>query len=165
MSEYKHLYKNIREAYLKDQKERTRINWNNFEEIIKLFAEDLKRNVYAKYLLESELLKTKQDFFYAAMIFHHSNDVTDLSLAVSLSRTSMDLGSKDGKWLYARSLDRFLLKIGRLQKFGTQFDKINGKWVLCRHDKNTTDKERKLYDVPTLSYQKNIRSKELDKDR
>lgn len=165
MTDYKYLYKNIKDAYTKDQKDRTNINWDNSEETTNLSNNDLKRRIYAKYLLENELLKTKHDYYYAAMIFHHSNDVSDLALAVSLSHLSMELGSLDGRWLYARSLDRFLLKIGRPQKFGTQFDKRNGKWVLCKYDKTTTDKERKLYDVPSLAYQKNIRAKEIDKEK
>jgi len=157
-------YKNIKDVYGQDQKDREKIDWNNKEEVALLNKRDIERIKYAKQLLDRGLIKTKQNCFYAAMLFHHSEKISDLAIALSLSYISMRLGSKDGKWLYARALDRFLLDLGQPQKFGTQFEEKNGKWSLCSYDKAMTDKERKLYEVPSLNYQQNIRAKEISSE-
>lgn len=152
----------LKSLYEQDQHERESTNWESVEEVQLLSEADIKRQAHAMYLLENSLLSTHQDYYHAAMLFHHSDTVRDLALAVTLSMISMNMGNNDGKWLYARALDRFLLKIGQPQKFGTQFDLSEGKWVLCIHNKDTTDEERKQYDVPTLDHQLNIRANELN---
>ncbi|MEX0887901.1 MAG: hypothetical protein WDZ67_00805 [Patescibacteria group bacterium] len=115
-------------------------------------------------MLRDGKVRSAQDFYYAAMIFQHGKTVSNYALAVALSRTSADLGNKNGKWLYARALDRFFLKIGLKQKFGTQFSQVGKKWILDPYDQKTTDKDRKEYGVPTIDYQTKVRAKQLEEE-
>ena len=63
------------------------------------------------------------------------------------------MGDGRSKWLYAATLDRWLLSTGKPQKFGTQFRKEkNGDWELAQPiDKTVTDTKRAQYNVPPLS--------------
>lgn len=154
-------YESIKDVYNQDQKDREKMDWDSKKDVALIDKKDKERIEYARYLLDKGEITTKQDLFYAAMLFHHSENLSDLTIALSLSYLSISMGYSDGKWLYARALDRLLLDIGHPQKFGTQFEEKDGKWFLCEYKKSTTDEERKLYEVPPLDYQKNIRAKEI----
>lgn len=141
-------YKNIKEVYDEDQLERTEArkklaeNWDFVEPMFNVLKNDQKRLAAIRYALETGSLKTPEDFMYAGVIFLHSEfSLEYLALAVMLAKVSAETGHKDGYWLYARAVDRFLLKINLPQKFGTHPGKIS---------KTTTDKERKDHGVPPL---------------
>ena len=136
----------LKKIYSEDQEERKLINWNDKLAVRNLSSKHSRRIKDVKNLLRNLKLRTSEDFYWAAMIFHHGKTLENYARAVALSRISAELGSKDGKWLYARAIDRFLLKLGLNQKFGTQFSKVKGKWVLDPFDSKTKDKEREEYD-------------------
>lgn len=158
----KSVNKELKKLYEQDQKERETTNWDSVEEVQLLNEQDIKRQAYALYLVENGMLVSSQDYYHAAMLFHHSDSVQTLGLAVALSEVSMNMENADGRWLYARALDRFLLKVGQAQKFGTQFEQKNGTWGLCNYDKSTTDEERAFFDVPTVEYQLKVKCSELN---
>jgi len=151
----------IRELY-KLETEKT--DWSDKKAIKKLEKRRKDRLKVIKKLLKKNKVRTPSDLFRSAMILHHSDGIENYGLATMLSYISMTGGSKDGRWLYARAIDRLLLELGLPQKFGTQFEEVNGKWRLCLYDKRTTDKERKEFLVPTLRHQIEVRAKELDKE-
>ena len=157
-SELKRLYKN-------DQESRKKLDWNDKDQVLRLFKEDSARTILVNEMLREGKIKTARDLYHAAMIFQHGKTLSSYKLAVALSKSAAELGSRDGNWLYARALDRFLLKSGLKQKFGTQFSKISGKWVLDPYDEKTTDEERARYDVPSLEHQINVRSRQLQEER
>lgn len=92
------------------------------------------------------------DYHHAALVFQHGNKSEHYKLAHKFAEKAVELGDTSAKWLYAATLDRWLLSIGQPQKFGTQFRKNNkGNWELAPTDKTVSDGERAEYNVPPLS--------------
>lgn len=96
---------------------------------------------------------TAVDYYHAALVFQHGVKPSDFKKANKLAKKSMEMGEERAKWMYAASMDRWLLSINKPQKFGTQFIQQKGKdWELSQPiDKTTSDKERAKYNVPPLS--------------
>lgn len=135
-----------------DQSSR-RVMMNQKELWPKLEEEDRARRVEVMKYLENGKLAAADDFYYAALIFQHGNCADHFKLSNQLAEKSMSLGNHDARWLYAASLDRYLMTLGKPQKFGTQYvkNKESGRWELYTVDPATTDEERAHYDVPPLA--------------
>lgn len=121
----------------------------------------IKRDKERKFLVV-EMIKSKQlnsglDFYMAAMIFHHGPTIQDSKKAISLIKTSVDLGYKKALRFYATAIDRLLIRQGKKQKFGTQYYKKNDNepWKISPYDLKTTDEERFQYNLLSLAEMKN----------
>ena len=70
-----------------------------------------------------------------------------------LAKKGMKLGEEKSKWLYAATMDRWLLSSGKAQKYGTQFKRRESREIEVAKpiDSRITDEERKKYNVPSLS--------------
>lgn len=78
-----------------------------------------------------------------------SDDPSIYKLAHDYARKAVKLGSNVTKWLFAASLDRWLVSQGKPQKYGTQFNIKTGE--IYDYDRSTSDQERSEYGVPPLS--------------
>lgn len=132
--------------FKQDQRDRKNPNfetdWNTIAK-----RDLIHRKLVIAKLKRSEIRSAKE-FYVAAMIFQHGTCPEQYLFANVLARTAMDRGSVPAKWLYAATLDRYLLSIGKTQKYGTQYRVVNGKSVLLPFDQGTTDAERAKYNVP-----------------
>lgn len=137
------------ELFEQDQAARTAdsepIDW------VKVSEADRQRRVEVMAYLENGRLATATNFLQAAFIFQHGNCPDHYRFANQLAQRAIELGEENGRWLFAASLDRYYLSIGRRQKFGTQYTLSEGRWELRPIDPNTTDEERAKYNVPTLA--------------
>lgn len=132
------------------QKERLQVNMEDTNSIKKInLKEKQMRNEVLKMLKKGEI-KTSDDFYRAAMLFQHGSNFKSYAMAVALAAVSAHLGEPWGKSLYAMALDRFLLSIGQKQYFGTNFEKVKGKWRLAPYNEKTRDFERKFYLVEPM---------------
>lgn len=88
---------------------------------------------------------------YACLLLMHSgtNDSSIYKRAHEYAKKAIKLGSNVTKWLYAASLDRWLVSQGKPQKFGTQYDTLTG--IISDYDPSTSDQERSKYGVLPLS--------------
>lgn len=113
---------------------------------------DEAREKRVKELIQSGDLKTGADYYHAAMVLQHAVDPDDYLLAHDLSVIAIGKGEHRAKWLAAASLDRFLIAIGRSQRFGTQFrsNRSFNPPKLAPVDPNVSDSLRRELDVPTL---------------
>ena len=104
-------------------------------------------------LYVSGALRTGADWFHAALILQHSSEADDYLLAHEMSVVAALQGEKDGRWLAAASGDRFLMTIGRKQRFGTQYEPADapGKFRLAPTDTQVTDDLRALLGTPSLA--------------
>lgn len=118
-------------------------------------------------------LLTGRDYYHAGMILQHGNRPEDYLLCHELCVAAVfEAGHSekvswlpDAKWLAAASEDRFLLSIGRSQRFGTQFGKErNSPWRLKKLEDGVTDELRKAWSVPALSKAKE-RETEMNKQK
>ena len=101
---------------------------------------DDERHARVHELLHAGKIQTGQDFWFAAMVFQHGRDPEDYLLAHVLASTAVAKGNRNGLWLGAASLDRYLLSVGKKQIYGTQFDLEKGaSWTQKNYDKDLLD--------------------------
>lgn len=103
-------------------------------------------------LYASGALRTGTDWLHAAMILQHGNEAEDFLLAHEMCVAALALGEPGAKWLAAASEDRFLRKIGRKQRFGTQYEAAEpARFELAPTDSGVTDALRAALGAPSLA--------------
>lgn len=113
-----------------------------------------------KQLYSQNQLQTGNDYFNAALILQHSNTPEDYLLAHELSVVA--ISKKRGiDSLAAVSEDRFLMSIGRPQRFGTQYksDGPNQPMRLYKVELGVTDDLRRIMMVPTIAEAKALEAR------
>jgi hypothetical protein len=97
--------------------------------------------------------KVSGDWYHAAMVYQHGEGVEDIRKAREYALKAVELDADNGgaRWLAAASLDRELMYQGKAQKYGTQFKKVDGRWILWRVDSSVSDDERDEWQVPPLA--------------
>lgn len=113
---------------------------------------DEARLARVKELYAANRLRTGADFYHAAMVLQHAQVAEDFLLAHELCVAAIGKGEERAKWLAAASQDRYLMNIGRPQRFGTQYrtDGPGTAWYLYQTDAGVTDELRKTFNVPPL---------------
>lgn len=103
-------------------------------------------------LLETGAVVTGADFYGAALILQHGDTADDALLAHELCVIAVSKGAgAEALWLAAASEDRFLDRIGRKQRFATQYKKdSDGSWRLTPVDPGVTDEMRRAMNTPRL---------------
>ena len=98
-------------------------------------------------------LHEADDYFNAALILQHSDKTEDYAQAHQWCVKAVELDSElpSARWLAAATQDRWLMSQGKPQLYGTQFKKVNGRWILWDVDPSVTDEERIRWEVPTLA--------------
>ena len=115
---------------------------------------DKARLSRVKELYRQNRLQTASDYYHSAMILQHGDAPEDFLLAHEFCVLAIIKGKndKDAKWLAASSEDRFLMHIGRPQRFGTQFhSEGNGPYNLYTVDSGVTDETRREMGVHSLA--------------
>ncbi len=138
--------------FLDDQADRE--NYQESDDWEDIANKDRMRRDRIKRIIENDGLKVSDDYFHAAMIMHHGTEAEDYKLANELAARAVELDSTNNqaRWLYAASKDRYLLKNGEPQIFGTQYNYRDGLWTLEPFDKNAvTEKEREFWRVPSVA--------------
>lgn len=107
-------------------------------------------------ILQAGGVRSAADFHNAAMVFQHGSGAEDIQLAYALATLSSRLAPDDKsmKWLQAASWDRYLMRRGRPQWYGTQYQqtKATMRFQLYPVDESAvTDEERERMGVPSLS--------------
>lgn len=118
-----------------------------------LISRDRKRRARVKAMIEQGELHAGADSYHAAMILQHGQEPDDFLPAHELCVVAISKGDDRGRWLAAASEDRFLMNIGRPQRFGTQVrgGGPDGPVRLYRVDPAVTDGLRRAMDCPTLA--------------
>jgi hypothetical protein len=100
------------------------------------------------------LISDGRDHFHAAWVMLCGETQGHYSMARMLARRATELGEERAWTLRAMSWDRWLVKSGHPQRFGTQIIKQDGRWSLGEVDPKITDLDRALYAVPPLYVQR-----------
>jgi hypothetical protein len=87
--------------------------------------QDQQRYQRVKGILAACELSTGADFLHAAMVAQHGSTPQDALLAHELAVIAASKGDARGPALAAKGLDRYLRRIGALQRFGTQSSQTN----------------------------------------
>ena len=93
------------------------------------------------------------DYYHAAMVYQHGNSPDEIQRAHDLAvmAAERDANHDAARWLAAAAEDRKLMYEGKPQKWGTQYKKIDGKWVVWQVDPAITDDQRDAWNVPPLA--------------
>lgn len=112
-------------------------------------------------LYASGALRTGGDWLHAALILQHSSEPDDYLLAHEMCVAALAQGEKGARWLVAATEDRFLMGIGRKQRFGTQYEAAAepGKFRLAPTDPQVTDELRAALGAPPLAEAKATESR------
>lgn len=105
-------------------------------------------------LYATNALHTGADWLHAALILQHGNEPDDYLLAHEMCVAALAEGEQGAKWLVAASEDRFLMGIGRKQRFGTQYEPASeaGKFRLAPVDSRVADGLRVALGAPPLAH-------------
>lgn len=151
--------------YQEDQADRTPANGKDIDWTV-VGPRDKTRLSRVKAFYTQNSLHTGLDYYNAALILQHGQAPEDFLLAhefciVAISRGKND---RDAKWLAAASEDRFLMRIGRPQRFATQYraDPVTAPFRLYKVDEGVTDELRRALEVPSL---KEAKARELEMNR
>lgn len=138
----------LRKLYEKDKRERTDSSING--DVLKQHSEQkIKR---AKELIQEIDTNDIWNLHYLAYLLQHGTTIEDYKMAHEFAKKAVKLGSTVSKWLFAATLDRWLVSQGKKQKFGTQFKKNNkGVWEILPVDGTISNEQRKEYGVPPLN--------------
>jgi len=115
---------------------------------------DKARLARVKELSAQNRLQTANDYYHAALILQHGEEPEEFLLSHEFCVIAITKGKndKDTKWLAASSEDRFLMNIGRPQRFATQFrSEGNGPILLYTVGSGVTDDMRRLMGVHSLA--------------
>lgn len=146
----------LRELWQEDQGERFTMMSSggnpSTEALMTLRRDDSLRRVEIYGMLTAKAIHIGTDFERAALILQHGDDTADYRTAHDLALEAIVLGDTNAKWLAAATLDRYLMRLGKPQKYGTQFrtSAMTGAMELYPVDPSTTDEERARWHVPAL---------------
>jgi hypothetical protein len=114
---------------------------------------DFLRLTVVKELYAQKKLQTGPDYYHAAMILQHSGTAEDYLLSHELCIVAICKGNEEAKWLAAASEDRFLMSIGRGQRFGTQYTRKgpNATYLIYRIEPGVTDELRRALNVKPIA--------------
>lgn len=117
---------------------------------------DTERRARVREIVDKGGATTSTDYYHAAMVYQHGTEVPEYDEAHRLAMKAVELDpeNKAAKWLAAASKDRSLMWQGKPQLYGTQFKKVDDKWVLWDVDPSITDEERAKWNVPPLAEQR-----------
>jgi hypothetical protein len=139
-----------------DQAERQGIGGTLQKDWPAIAERDKARRQRAEALIQADALRTGADFYYVAMLLQHSDQLDDYWRAHEFAKKATELGDMRGRWLAAAAYDRWLMAQKKPQKYGTQYQFVDGQYSLWTVDPSTTDEERAAWDVPTLAISERI---------
>jgi hypothetical protein len=125
---------------------------------------DKKRLARVRELYGRAELRTGEDYYHAAMILQHGEKPSDPLLAHEFCVVAIGKGEDRARWLAAASEDRYLMNIGRPQRFGTQYRSSgpNAPYRLYEVEDGVTDGLRREFTTPTLEQ---ARAREAEMNR
>lgn len=94
-----------------------------------------------------------EEAFHAAWLFNHGDLPEEARRAHELALEAAQMGHDQARWLAAAAYDRWCMYDGRPQKYGTQFVPDGVRYRLWDVDPATSDEERAMWNVPSLSEQ------------
>ena len=143
----------LQHLYDEDQADRQPAYAGKPVDIPALSRRDDERERRVKELYAADQLRTGPDYYHAAMILQHALTPDDFLLCHDLCVVAIAKGEPRAKWLAATSMDRFLVSVGRPQRFGTQYGAARPGFPirLSPVDSTVTDRLRMELGVPPLA--------------
>jgi hypothetical protein len=130
-----------------DQKDRIDFFTLSPDELSDLRNRDTGRREKIVELSRMGCIHTAEDYKAAALVFQHGETPEDYLRSYNWSKKGIELGDSSQKSLMAAALDRYLVKSGIKQLFGTQITKETGSncWCLEAFEEKFPDTKRLEY--------------------
>jgi hypothetical protein len=141
----------LAQIYADDQADRNetyeKIDWS------KVTPRDQARRKRVDEILAAGGARLAEDFYNAAMIYQHGESSAEIERAhgLALEAVALDPEHEAARWLAAASEDRVLLYAYKAQKWGTQYKKVDGHWIIWPVDPAITDAQRAAWGVQPLA--------------
>lgn len=103
----------------------------NVKKLEKMGVNDLKRRKRVGEILGEGCFKSAEDYSAAALIYQHGNSPDHFFQAFIWAQRAVTLGDSSAKELVTLTIDRYLVKTGYKQIFGTQLEKSENRTCLC----------------------------------
>lgn len=144
--------KELFDLFMADQNDRypktgeTSVDWAQVE-----LNDQVRREALLR-LYAANKLTTGTDYYRGAVIMQHGTTPEDFLVAHEMASASLALGRHGMRWMVAATQDRFLISIGRRQRYGTQYrtDAADLAPALYPVEEGVTDALRKTLDLPSL---------------
>jgi hypothetical protein len=142
----------LMQIYEDDQGDRAVTSYEQID-WTKIAPRDQVRRTRVDEIIAAGGAKVADDYYHAAMVYQHGDRPEEIQRAhdLAVQAVALDPGHDDAKWLAAAAEDRKLMYEGKPQKWGTQFKKLNGTWVVWQVDPAITDAQRAAWNVPPLA--------------
>ncbi len=139
------------QIYDDDQADRS-VPWEKID-WTKVTPRDQARRKRVDEIVAAGGAKVADDYYHAAMVYQHGDTPDEIQRAHDLAVKAVELDPDHdaAKWLAAASEDRKLMYEGKPQKWGTQYKRINGTWVVWQVDPTITDAQREAWNVQPLA--------------
>jgi len=126
-------------------------------------ADRLRREEALGYLQNGQVVYA-WSLYSAALIFQHGDCPDHYRLAADLALRAHELNDPSAGWLHTAAADRYLLSVGQLQRYGTQYVvDVENHFVLCPVSPDMTDEERAEFGLPGLT-ELQARAADFDED-
>ena len=144
----------LRVLFEEDQEDRRGFP-NTKRSYVEINERDADRRERVVAMLKETQIRTAEDYFRAAVIFHHGQTFEHYRMAASLAWIAYELEPNNPKyqWQTASCWDRMMLKRGRPQWYGAQSQRAeDGRWNLLPLEESlVSDEERAKYNLKPLS--------------
>ncbi len=138
----------IEELFHRDQQDRHSRKLSTKE----LASRSDERRIAVLKLYYGNQVQTPNDLFRAATVLLHGKVPEDYLLAHEMAVAAVAAGRPNSRWLAAATEDKFLLSIGRPQRFATQYRTEDGKMLgLHRVELGVIDPLRQMMEVPPFA--------------
>lgn len=113
---------------------------------------DIRRRIEVGEIFALGCFAAAADYAAAAMVYQHGDTPDHAYQAFIWSKRAVELGDSKQKWLVSAAIDRYLVRIGQMQLFATQFSRAFDENCLCLDPVEPTfpDKLRLEYASKTL---------------
>ncbi len=119
-----------------------------------LSLRDDERRQRLESLAADGALQSADDYYYAAYLLQHGTLPEEFRRAHDFAAEAVTRGTRPARWLFAATLDRWLVALGKPQQYGTQYVRIGTHgYAIYEVEPEVSDAERAQYDVPPLDEQ------------
>ncbi len=153
MDEFRDHHNELRALFDADQADRRALAEGTLSQP-ELSVRDMQRRQRLEELVADGVLVNGDDYYYAAYLLQHGNTPEEYRRAHDFAAQAATRGSRPARWLFAATLDRWLVSRGEQQQYGTQYVRVGPHgYAIYTVDPQVSDEERAQYDVPSLGAQ------------
>ena len=144
----------LKKLFDEDREERLNIDWNDLKAKKVMLQHDSERGKKVLDLIDNGLLQEANGevYYQLSLIFQHGETPEDYWQAYEFAQKAFEAGIVGAGRMVANTLDRYLVHVGKPQKYGTQsrWNEEKQEYIQYPVEPETTDEERFNLGLPPL---------------